>query len=123
MQIVGLLWLLLKKERNKMATKMKTEKYASKSEMMKQEKKTPMNEKMPKGKAGIAIMIGMPKKMATGGMPMVKKDGMNVPAFAADGVGKMAKGGAVKDKKMMGGGYAMKTPTMMSKGGMTKKKK
>jgi hypothetical protein len=106
-----------------MATKMKTEKYASKSEMMKQEKKTPMNEKMPKGKAGIAIMIGMPKKMATGGMPMVKKDGMNVPAFAADGVGKMAKGGAVKDKKMMGGGYAMKTPTMMSKGGMTKKKK
>jgi len=29
-------------------------------------------------------------------MPMVKKDGMNVPAFAADGKGKMAKGGAVK---------------------------
>lgn len=55
-------------------------------------------EKMPKGKAGIAIMIGIgkPKKMATGGMPMVKKDGMNVPAFAADGKGKMAKGGAVK---------------------------
>jgi hypothetical protein len=32
-------------------------------------------------------------------MPMVKKDGMNVPAFAADGKGKMAHGGAVKTKK------------------------
>jgi hypothetical protein len=94
MQIVELLWLLLKKERNKMATKMikeGKETYASKSAMMKHEKKEPMKkekaeEKMPKGKAGIAIMIGVPKKM-------------------------------------MGGGYAMKTPTMMSKGGMTKKKK
>ena len=55
-------------------------------------------EKMPKGKEAFALMIGIgkPKKMATGGMPMVKKDGMNVPAFAADGKGKMAKGGAVK---------------------------
>lgn len=26
-------------------------------------------------------------------MPMVKKDGKKVPAFAADGVGKMKKGG------------------------------
>jgi hypothetical protein len=40
---------------------------------------------------------GMTKKgYAAGGMPMVKKDGMNVPAFAADNKGKMAKGGAVK---------------------------
>lgn len=39
---------------------------------------------------------GMKKGYAAGGMPMVKKDGMNVPAFAADGKGKMAKGGAVK---------------------------
>ena len=40
---------------------------------------------------------GMAKKgYAAGGMAMVEKDGKKVPAFAADGVGKMAKGGAVK---------------------------
>jgi hypothetical protein len=52
-------------------------------------------------------------KMAMGGMPMVEKDGKKVPAFAADGKGKMAKGGkvmkcaeggAVKPKKMAKGG-------------------
>ena len=38
------------------------------------------------------------KGYAAGGvtMPMVEKGGMKVPAFAADGKGKMAKGGAVK---------------------------
>lgn len=35
-------------------------------------------------------------KMAAGGMPMVMKDGKKVPAFAADGKGKMAKGGMTK---------------------------
>lgn len=40
---------------------------------------------------------------ASGGMPMVEKDGKKVPAFAADGVGKMKHGGMAK-KKMMGGG-------------------
>jgi len=40
---------------------------------------------------------GMTKKAyAAGGMAMVEKDGKKVPAFAADGKGKMAKGGAVK---------------------------
>ena len=39
---------------------------------------------------------------ASGGMPMVEKDGKKVPAFAADGVGKMKHGGMAK--KMMGGG-------------------
>jgi len=40
---------------------------------------------------------GMTKKgYAAGGMAMVEKDGKKVPAFAADGKGKMAKGGAVK---------------------------
>jgi hypothetical protein len=49
---------------------------------------------------------GMTKKgYAAGGMPMVKKDGMNVPAFAADGKGKMAKGGDVKT--MAKKGYAV----------------
>ncbi len=38
-------------------------------------------------------------KMAGGGkMPMVMKDGAKVPAFAADGEGKMAKGGMAKMK-------------------------
>jgi hypothetical protein len=42
---------------------------------------------------------GMAKKgYAAGGMAMVEKAGKKVPAFAADGVGKMAKGGAVKAK-------------------------
>jgi hypothetical protein len=53
-----------------------------------------------------------------GGMPMVMKDGKKVPAYAADGVGKMNKGGMAK-KKMMGGGMA-KTGYMY--GGMAKKK-
>ena len=48
-----------------------------------------------------------PIKMGGGGnMPMVMKDGEKVPAFAADGVGKMKHGGKVhsdiaKDKPMM----------------------
>ena len=48
-------------------------------------------------------MMGM-KKMAGGGMPMAMKDGKKVPAFAADGVGKMKHGGMAK--KMMGGGMS-----------------
>ena len=46
---------------------------------------------MAKKKAGA-------KKMADGGMAMVMKDGQKVPAFAADGKGKMAKGGITKAK-------------------------
>ncbi len=39
-------------------------------------------------------MKGKVKKMAMGGkLKMVEKDGKKVPAFAADGVGKMAMGG------------------------------
>jgi hypothetical protein len=34
-----------------------------------------------------------PTKLAKGGMPMAMKDGKKVPAFAADGKGKMAAGG------------------------------
>jgi len=91
---------------------------------------------------------GKVKKMAMGGyagggMPMVMKDGQKVPAFAADGKGKMAKGGMAMKKMASGGlaaghkaadGVAMKgkTKTMqvkmsgstgMKKGGMTKMKK
>ena len=59
---------------------------------------------------------------AKGGMPMVKKDGKKVPAFAADGVGKMMKGGMAKKKpaaKMMAGGMGKKSGYMY--GGMAKK--
>ena len=61
---------------------------------------------MKKMNPGMAAMLAkkkdMPmKKMAAGGMPMVEKDGKKVPAFAADGKGKMAKGGmAHSDVKM-----------------------
>lgn len=64
-------------------------------------------------KAGVPKSVGeefmkadKTKKMSSGGMPMVEKDGKKVPAFAADGVGKMRKGGMAhsdiaKDKPMM----------------------
>ncbi len=51
---------------------------------------------------GMAKMMaagGKAKMMASGGMPMVMKDGKKVPAFAADGKGKMAAGGMAKKKK------------------------
>lgn len=61
-------------------------------------------------KAGVPKSVGeefmkadkkMPKRYASGGMPMVEKDGKKVPAFAADGIGKMKKGGmAHSDVKM-----------------------
>jgi hypothetical protein len=44
----------------------------------------------------------MKKGYADGGMPMVNKGGKMVPSFAADGVGKMAKGGMAESKKMIG---------------------
>jgi hypothetical protein len=54
--------------------------------------------KMPDGK----MMKNSAHKMASGGMPMVMKDGKKMPAFAADGEGKMKHGGTVK--KMASGG-------------------
>lgn len=56
-----------------------------------------MNSKMM-SKGGAA----KPKMKAAGGMAMVMKDGKKVPAFAADGKGKMAKGGMTS--KMKSGG-------------------
>jgi hypothetical protein len=41
-----------------------------------------------------------------GGMAMVMKDGKKIPAFAADGEGKMKKGGMAKKMNMGGMGYA-----------------
>jgi hypothetical protein len=75
-----------------------------------------------------------PMKMAEGGMTMVNKGGKMVPDFAADGKGKMAKGGMAKmgavktAKPSMGSassradGIAQQGKTkgkMLKKGGMT----
>ena len=54
----------------------------------------------------MAIMAKKKPIKMSNGMPMVEKDGKKVPAFAADGKGKMAKGGMAhsdisKDKPMM----------------------
>ena len=80
-------------------------------------------DKKMKGKVSLAPDMNFNK----GGMPMVMKDGKKVPAYAADGVGKMNKGGmAMKKpaKKMMAGGMAKKKPAAkkMMAGGMAKKK-
>jgi hypothetical protein len=48
------------------------------------------------------------KKPKSGAMKMVMKNGKKVPAFAADGVGKMARGGMAKSKMMASGGMAKK---------------
>ncbi len=63
---------------------------------------------------------GVRKMKTAGKLEMVKnKAGKMVPAFAADGNGKMAKGGAVAKK--MGGGMMKKKG--MAKGGAVAKKK
>jgi len=75
--------------------------------------------KMPDGK----MMKNSAMKMASGGMPMVMKDGKKVPAFAADGQGKMKNGGMTKKMNMggmaKGGGIETKGKT---KGTMIKMK-
>lgn len=58
-----------------------------------------------------------PKNLKDGGMPMIMKNGKKVPAFAADGVGKMMKGGMAKKKPT-----AKKKATAYMYGGMAKKK-
>jgi hypothetical protein len=55
---------------------------------------------------------------ADGGMPMVMKDGKKVPSFAADGVGKMKKGGMTGMHKMPNG--KMMKDSAMKHGGMAK---
>ena len=64
-------------------------------------------------KYGMGGMTDKPAMMKDGGkLEMVKKDGKSVPAFAADGVGKMNMGGMMGYKK--GGkidGIAMKGKT------------
>ena len=57
-----------------------------------------MASKMNPGMMAMMKKKAPAKKMAMGGMPMVMKDGQKVPAFAADGKGKMAKGGMAASK-------------------------
>ena len=62
-----------------------------------------MASKMNPGMMAMMKKKAPSKKMAmggyaSGGMPMVMKDGQKVPAFAADGKGKMAKGGMAASK-------------------------
>ena len=52
------------------------------------------------------------KMMAAGSMKMVEKDGKKVPAFAADGVGKMARGGKAEGKTMKSKGRNVAKATM-----------
>jgi len=67
---------------------------------------------MKKMNPGMMAIMAKKKsmKMADGGMPMVMKDGKKIPAFAADGKGKMAKGGMAK-KMAKGGGIESKGKT------------
>ena len=71
-------------------------------------------------------MVGIKKSGASGGkMEMVMKGGKKVPAFAADGIGKMKKGGVagtmMKNSDMAG--RAMKRKTADAKGRAMKKGK
>ena len=61
------------------------------------------------------------KGYAAGGkMPMVMKDGKKVPAFAADGKGKMKGGGMTKKTKGYAKGGAMKKTKGYSRGGVAR---
>ena len=88
----------------------------------------PIDKRVPGVKKSLKPKL-RPNNLKDGGMPMVMKDGKKVPAYAADGVGKMNKGGmAMKKKpttKMMAGGMAAKKKPAAKKmmaGGMAKKK-
>ena len=66
---------------------------------------------------------GTLKKMKTGGtaMKMTTVNGRKVPAFAADGKGKMMMGGAKKKDKMMRMGVMMDSDKYFMYGGKTQK--
>ena len=81
-----------------------------------------MASKMNPGMMAIMAKKKGATKMASGGMPMVMQDGKKVPAFAADGEGKMKKGGMTKPKKMNMGGSASKRADGVAAKGKTKGK-
>ena len=59
--------------------------------------------------------------MKSAGMKMVKKGGKSVPAFAADGIGKMKKGGMAMKSASDKMGRAVKRKTADVKGRAMKK--
>ena len=63
---------------------------------------------------------GMTKGYNEGGLRMVKKGDEEVPFFAADGKGKMNKGGVAKKSGYMGGGMTKKKVMTYNMGGMVK---
>ena len=77
---------------------------------------------MKKMNPGMMAMMAKKKPIKmSNGMPMVEKNGVKVPAFAADGKGKMKSGGMAK-KMAKGGGIEIKGKTKgkmvkMTKGG------
>ena len=77
---------------------------------------------MKKMNPGMMAMMAKKKPIKmSNGMPMVEKNGVKVPAFAADGKGKMKSGGMAK-KMAKGGGVEIKGKTKgkmitMKKGG------
>jgi hypothetical protein len=83
--------------------------FQGKTELFNKDGNTMTNKMNPGMKAIMAKKMGKPtmkkgiKKMADGGMPMKMKDGKKIPAFAADGKGKMAHGG-MTHKMAHGGG-------------------
>ena len=116
-------------EKAKLQTRIEKEVAKVKAAELKAEKNKPIDKRVPGVKKSLRPKT-RPNNLKDGGMPMVMKDGKKVPAYAADGVGKMNKGGmAMKKKpttKMMAGGMAAKkkpaTKKMMA-GGMAAKKK
>ena len=87
-----------------------------------------MSEYYPRDKKNKGGMMKKKSAYKAGGMAMVTdpKTGKKIPEFAADGKGKMNKGGMAKKKptaKMMAGGMAKKKTSAYMHGGMAKKKK
>jgi len=115
-------------EKAKLQTRIEKEVAKVKAAELKAEKNKPVDERVPGVKKSLRPKT-RPNNLKDGGMPMVMKDGKKVPAYAADGIGKMNKGGmAMKKKpttKMMAGGMAAKKKPAAKKmmaGGMAKKK-
>ena len=83
-----------------------------------------MKKKTTKGRAkkmyGGKTTKGRAMMSKGGKMPMVKKGNTMVPAFAADGKGKMAKGGMTKKTKGMAKGGMSKKTKGYSRGGKAK---
>jgi len=115
-----------RRQKNQTSTPKKKPEYSG-GQRKAAEKNKPIDKKVPGLKKSLRPKA-RPKNLKDGGMPMVMKDGKKVPEYAADGIGKMNKGGMAMKKpttKMMAGGMAAKKKPAAKKmmaGGMAKKK-